>query len=197
MRTKRKLERLTFSELETEMRCFEHDALRTIIGGGNGTSNNPYSWGDVDSMLDQGTWTGGYVNDGYETFYLQPMTLCTIYGSNNNGGSGGYLSNSILQTIAGEIANMFSTTLGKLFTAASIFDATRSFVDGEISDSVYVNRLLWIGFGTAAGGPICGAAAGLISYFSEVGGAYAQEKYNQLNYQLEEYFSNPIHFYQP
>ena len=57
----RKLSRFRLSALESEVPSFEADVLRSIVGGGTGTYSNPYSWDQVESMIDAGTWSGGYV----------------------------------------------------------------------------------------------------------------------------------------
>ena len=84
---KRVLKRLTLSNLEEATPSFNSDVLRTVIGGiGTGTSDNPFTWAQFDSMFDAGTWNGGYVGGEYVCSSIPDPVV--VYG--NYGGSGSY-----------------------------------------------------------------------------------------------------------
>jgi len=72
-----KISRLSLSELEVVIPCFENDALRDVVGGGSGTYADPFTSAQVDAMIYNGTWTGGFV-DGIG--WVGGST--TIYGYN-------------------------------------------------------------------------------------------------------------------
>ena len=56
---------------------FGSDVLRTVVGGGTGAYDNPYTLAEAESMMDAYTWYGGYVEGmGYV------MRGVTIYGYN-------------------------------------------------------------------------------------------------------------------
>ena len=57
-----KLERLTFEELAEVMPIVTKKEQEESCGGGNGSSSNPYSWGEYINLLDNDNWSGGYVS---------------------------------------------------------------------------------------------------------------------------------------
>ena len=56
-----KLERLTFEELAEVMPIVTKKEQEESCGGGNGSSSNPYSWGEYECFLMKQYWHGGYV----------------------------------------------------------------------------------------------------------------------------------------
>ena len=180
-----KLKRLSLSQLEEEMTAFDADVLRAVIGGGNGSTINPYTWDEVDAMFEAGTWNGGYVINNGMVNYMSAGVTVTGYSGN----SGGYdiLANPFVATGGEALANLFG--LGSVFTAAQIFDDTRSFINNSISVEMYGYRLFWLGVGVGAGS--AAPIVGLFSYFSEQGINYAAQKLSELEMWMRQHLSNP------
>ena len=187
-----RLSNLSLSELEVVMPCFENEVLRDVIGGGTGTYADPFTFAEMDAMVYAGTWEGGFV-EGLGMLGGTITYTGTYTGGNSNGGP---LANPIIQSIVGGIASLVSSTLGKVFTAASVFDNVRDFYTGNIKREILAHRLIWTGIGFFEGGPIGAAGAGIISYATEVAAEYAAEKINELEYRLNEFFSNPLNLSQ-
>ena len=57
----KKLIRFTFAQLEESTTPIEASILSTLIAKGNGTANNPYTWGEFDMYMARDMWAGGYV----------------------------------------------------------------------------------------------------------------------------------------
>ena len=54
-----------------------------MANSAKGTMENPYSMSECDSMLDNGTWPGGYVKDdsGEVTYVMKSVTVWGYSGS--------------------------------------------------------------------------------------------------------------------
>nr|WP_320057661.1 hypothetical protein [uncultured Bacteroides sp.] len=62
----RKLTKKSLCKLAKTMPVIEEKALMKFIGGGSGTSADPYTQAELDRMINNGTWDGGFVNNyGY------------------------------------------------------------------------------------------------------------------------------------
>ena len=57
----KKLTKKNLSELAKTMPVIEESLQMSYVGGGNGTSANPYTKVEFDSMLSNDNWNGGYV----------------------------------------------------------------------------------------------------------------------------------------
>ena len=144
---KRKLKRLSLSQLNERTLSFESDVLRTVIGGGNGSQGNPFSWEEVDSMMDNGTWEGGYVDNGGTPYYLGGSTGATIYG--NYGGSGNNPYSPIFQALAFDFIGNVCPPAGYWISFMQAVDDIADFKKGNISITEFFNKILINGMGTA------------------------------------------------
>jgi len=82
----RKFKRTSLSELEELTPSFDIDVLLSIVGSGSGTYASPYTWEEVDQMMDAGTWKGGYVNNAGKPYNLDALIPgVTIYGTYSGG----------------------------------------------------------------------------------------------------------------
>lgn len=57
----KKLERKNLDELAKVMPVICESKQREFVGGGSGTSCDPYTYEEFERMLSSGTWQGGYV----------------------------------------------------------------------------------------------------------------------------------------
>ena len=57
----KKLTRKSLNELAKTMPVIEESLQMSYVGGGNGTSANPYTQAEFDNMLSNDNWNGGYV----------------------------------------------------------------------------------------------------------------------------------------
>lgn len=57
----KKLEKKTLDELASIMPVISETETAQIIGGSGSASGTMYTWAQAESMMDNGTWTGGYV----------------------------------------------------------------------------------------------------------------------------------------
>lgn len=78
----KKLTRKSLNELAKTMPVIEESLQMSYVGGGNGTSANPYTQAEFDNMLSNDNWNGGYV-EGMR--YVATNTY--IYGSSVYSGS--------------------------------------------------------------------------------------------------------------
>ncbi|NLX80223.1 MAG: hypothetical protein GXZ03_01475, partial [Proteiniphilum sp.] len=63
---KRKLTRKSLDELALIMPVLSEDVQRRYVGGGDGSEDNPFTEEEYDSLINAGTWKGGYVESwGY------------------------------------------------------------------------------------------------------------------------------------
>ena len=85
---KRKLTRKSLDELALIMPVLSGDVQRRYVGGGDGSKENPFTEEEYDSMVNAGTWDGGYVEGWGYTFGDLEVTG-SISGS-QNGVSGSY-----------------------------------------------------------------------------------------------------------
>ena len=85
---KRKLTRKSLDELALIMPVLSEDVQRRYVGGGDGSKENPFTEEEYDSMVNAGTWDGGYVEGWGYTFGDLEVTG-SISGS-QNGVSGSY-----------------------------------------------------------------------------------------------------------
>lgn len=80
----KKLTRKSLNELAKTMPVIEESLQMSYVGGGNGTSANPYTQAEFDNMLSNDNWNGGYVEGmGYVA------TNTYIYGSSDQPVFGG------------------------------------------------------------------------------------------------------------
>ncbi|MFK2339829.1 hypothetical protein ACIXMT_17265 [Bacteroides fragilis] len=64
----KKLTRKSLNELAKTMPVIEESLQMSYVGGGNGTSANPYTQEEYESMVSSGIWNGGYVENWGYTF---------------------------------------------------------------------------------------------------------------------------------
>ena len=57
----KKLTKLSLKQLADEMPVIESENQLTLLGGGDGTINNPYTYEEMNWMISSGSWGGGYV----------------------------------------------------------------------------------------------------------------------------------------
>ena len=140
---KLKLKRLTLNELAEIMPIVSENEQQEYEGGGNGTSGNPYTYAEYESLLNAGRWTGGYVvGMGYTTAEV----TVTPYDPNdcwwhciayiNNGGSdyGDRAARSFAREYYGSGYNPFNYAMtGNKATMDSYFQKyVRSGYSGQI-----------------------------------------------------------------
>jgi hypothetical protein len=129
-RTMKKIKRLNLNELQKRTSPFEEDILRSVIGGSYGSGNSHlFSWSDVNSMMDAGTWNGGWVNDNGNIFWLgaEANYGATVYGGNNNGSSNNngwsnFLnSNPWIEPVMDDVMGEIHPLLGAIGTATDVY----------------------------------------------------------------------------
>lgn len=57
----KKLTRKNLSELAKTLPVIEKDVQSSFVGGGDGTYKNPYTMGEIEPLINNGTFKGGYV----------------------------------------------------------------------------------------------------------------------------------------
>lgn len=85
----KKLTRQSLDEMAKTLPVIEKKSQTGYVGGGNGTSAEPYTYDEYDNLLSYGSWNGGYVEGiGYVN------ADAYVYGSSSypNGVSQEYLS---------------------------------------------------------------------------------------------------------
>lgn len=88
----RKLTVESLAELAERMPVLDENLQRCLIGGGNGTLEDPYTVEEYDQMVASGTWNGGYVDGWGYTF--SDVTVTGSQGSSNNNDISGDVSGS-------------------------------------------------------------------------------------------------------
>ena len=76
----KKLTRKSLNELAKTMPVIEESLQMSYVGGGSGTSANPYTQEEYESMVSSGIWNGGYVENWGYTF---PEVTVSSYDPNN------------------------------------------------------------------------------------------------------------------
>ncbi|MDR0602737.1 MAG: hypothetical protein LBG80_00360 [Bacteroidales bacterium] len=77
---KLELKRLTIDEMAEIMPIIEKSEQERMLGGGDGSSGNPYTWDEYEYLADNDNWYGGYVEgSGYTGAQV------TIQGNGPNG----------------------------------------------------------------------------------------------------------------
>lgn len=61
----KKLTRQSLDELAKTLPVIETDYQMGYVGGGTGTSTDPYTFEEYNALLNAGVWTGGFVGSGY------------------------------------------------------------------------------------------------------------------------------------
>lgn len=61
----KKLTRQSLDELAKTLAVIETNYQMGYVGGGTGTSTDPYTFEEYNALLNAGAWTGGYVGSGY------------------------------------------------------------------------------------------------------------------------------------
>lgn len=74
----KKLTRKNLDELAKTLPVIEKKNQTVFVGGGSGTSADPYSQGEFDNMCNEGTWRGGFVS-GWG--YVSSEVICTPSGN--------------------------------------------------------------------------------------------------------------------
>lgn len=107
----RKLTKQSLDELAKTLPIIEKEVQKTYIGGGTGTSSDPYTIAEFDSMCSNGTWVGGYVEGWGYTFQGVTVTGSSngsSYNVNNaisylttnaNASSSGYCAQAVRQAL--------------------------------------------------------------------------------------------------
>ena len=80
------------------------EELQGFVGGGDGTYTNPCSIDEYYSMLDDGTWSGGYIIDDEGSISYVPVGYGRCYGTTYHAAYSGY----------GEVMGFTEFTLGQL-----------------------------------------------------------------------------------
>ena len=76
----KKLTRKSLDELAKTMPVIEESLQMSYVGGGNGTSANPYTQAEFDNMLSNDNWNGGYVEGmGYVATNTYIYDKCIIH----------------------------------------------------------------------------------------------------------------------
>lgn len=84
-------------QLTKELSVMDFSDQSVIIGGGDGSKTNPYSESEADSMIDAGTFCGGYVKDADGTISYWLGVVNVVANSCNYGGytTGGYVDDPL------------------------------------------------------------------------------------------------------
>ena len=88
----KKVGRFSLFELEDASSVIDKASQKTFIGGGSGSSTDPYTQDEFDSMMYSGHWNGGFVYGmGWVTpqVYIYPNHYKYAGGYRPSGGGGG------------------------------------------------------------------------------------------------------------
>ncbi|MDR0602739.1 MAG: hypothetical protein LBG80_00370 [Bacteroidales bacterium] len=87
---KLELKRLTIAEMAEIMPIIEKSEQERMLGGGDGSSGNPYTWDEYEYLADNDNWSGGYVEGagytGAQANIYADSTHCVAYALANLGG---------------------------------------------------------------------------------------------------------------
>ena len=157
------------------------EMIGVIAGNGDGTQNNPYSWEQMESMMDAGTWAGGFVVGDSGLGYM-PMG-CVVYGyyGGNQGNSNSeqfWANNPWISSIFSDITSELVPPVGYAGTASNISNIMSD------TSSTSREKILQIAFelffGMVPGGST-------LQYAAQVGA----EKINEFRSRVEYFFSDP------
>ncbi|MCR4592119.1 MAG: hypothetical protein K5672_03080 [Bacteroidaceae bacterium] len=100
MKKLRKMElanKCSLLQLTSELPLLDVLDQAVIIGGGDGSVTNPYSESEADSMIDAGTFTGGYVQDadGTVCYWLGVVTVLGTSSNYDDYTPGGYFDDPL------------------------------------------------------------------------------------------------------
>ena len=78
-----KRRKLTFEALSEMYSMLNAEEQNQIVGGGSGTSTDPYTLQEIDPLIENGTFAGGYVKDenGLVSYW---MGVANIYGDSSS-----------------------------------------------------------------------------------------------------------------
>jgi len=164
---------MRIKELEYALLVMNEDQRKATVGG--------ISWEEAEAMMNNGTWTGGYV-DGEG--YMGPEFV--IYGtynsdSNSNSNSYSYLDINInpwVSAAALDLWGIYDPVGANIWSAAQLAQTIYDYNEGNISKSTFETQLLLGLMAFAPGGNTAGTAA---SQFAQLCG--------QINIYLTRYFS--------
>ena len=94
----KKLTRKSLSELAKTLPVIEKDVQASYIGGGDGSRNNPYTMAEIETLIENGTFKGGYIKDsaGSVDYWIGVATVSASSSSNsNNSDSNSWLQDAI------------------------------------------------------------------------------------------------------
>lgn len=76
------MKKFNLNELKFLLPAVDMQEQRSFVGGGSGTSSDPYSRMEYLNMVSNGTWVGGYV-EGFQ-FYVGKNETISWYGSGSD-----------------------------------------------------------------------------------------------------------------
>lgn len=82
-----KKQKITFSELSGFFSVLDVQEQQFVVGGGDGTSSNPFTEYEANRMIEEGVFNGGYVRDGSGelSYWLPEVTIWPFgYGDSNS-----------------------------------------------------------------------------------------------------------------
>lgn len=161
----RKLTRKSLDELAKTLQVIEESFQMSYVGGGDGTSANPYTVTEFDSMCSSNNWNGGYVegmgyvaNDTYiygnstypgqtsQDNYTFPEYIRSLSmdGFNQLAGAGmsevpgwGTVSAYYAQEVGDMTRDIQAELMEKGYGGSSAFTIVRTFMESSVKFSVY------------------------------------------------------------
>jgi hypothetical protein len=175
----KRLNRLRLEQLEEQLLPLESGILSSLIGGGNGSYENPYTVSEMDSLLDNGNWNGGYV---VGMGYVLPAS--TTYGYGGGYGNYGYDWYRDALGYSSNIANL------PFASALDDFLHTKGFGISYSGISILNDAVSYTEVVSALTGEV-GIAIGVIGYGYEKAFDYIQNAW----FEAEQYLRNLPYYY--
>lgn len=129
----RKLTRQSLDELAQVMPVIDEREMRSFVGGGDGTYNNPYTEAEYEEMMNSGNWYGGFVDYGSGCIdYVLATSFCSGNAQTVSGFNGHYINYHLLREGWGISAtNVFN---GYTIVESGIFTVIVSDAHTDIQD---------------------------------------------------------------
>lgn len=102
------------------------------IGGGDGSKTNPYSMDEYYTMLDSGTWNGGYLQDSEGISYGMPEMR--FYDGGYYGGAAPYTEYTMTSFILSMGDSGWDQAAGYIFGKIPVLGDYASYMQQEIND---------------------------------------------------------------
>lgn len=170
----KKLKKMTFANIDKMLEANQIQALpelQSIVGGGSGTSSDPFTMGEFEEMSFANTWAGGYVTGiGYigvgdtmiygfcndRANHQNVYDSLDEYTATYNYPYGNFFS-WVTETMAGYIIGCVSGYLAVAFSALTYLateglDTARAELESYLANSGYSNKQFTIAFTTGYNG---------------------------------------------